>query len=392
MDARSNSQTAALPSAFAAVPAGIVAAIVGFASSFAIILKGLTGVGADPAQAASGLMALSLGMGLTGIVLSLRKRMPITIAWSTPGAALLASTGHVEGGFAAAVGAFLVAGALVVLSGLWKRLGGLVASIPGCLASAMLAGVLLDLCFAPVRAVGAMPALALPVVLAWLIVARFKRLYAVPVALVVAILLIAVTQRAPGLVLWSGPVFTAPVFSVPALVGIALPLFIVTMASQNIPGLAVLNANGYAPAPGPLLTSTGVVSMAAAPFGGHSICLAAITAALCAGRDAHPDPDRRYAAAVASGVTYVVFGLLSGAAMAFISLAPPLLIEAVAGLALLGAFGSALMAAIHEPADREAAVITFLVTASGLTLFGIGGAFWGLVAGGIVYALGRWRR
>jgi benzoate membrane transport protein len=255
----------------------------------------------------------------------------------------------------------------------------------------MLAGVLLDLCFAPVRAVGAMPALALPVVLAWLIVARFKRLYAVPVALLVAILLIVATTHAPGLALWSGPVLITPTFSIAALVGIALPLYIVTMASQNVPGLAVLNANGYAPSPGPLLTSTGLMSMAAAPFGGHSICLAAITAALCAGKDAHPDPSRRYVAAVAAGVTYVVLGLLSGAAIAFISLAPPLLIEAVAGLALLGAFGSAMMAAIQQPSDREAAVITFLVTASGLTLFGIGGAFWGLVAGGIVYGLGRWR-
>ena len=386
MDTRSNT-----PSTLAAAPAGIVAAIVGYASSFAIILKGLTGVGADPAQAASGLMALSLGLGLCGILLSLRTRMPITVAWSTPGAALLASTGHIEGGFAAAVGAFLVAGALVVLSGLWKRLGLLVAAIPGCLANAMLAGVLLDLCFAPVRAVGAMPALALPVVLAWLIVARFKRLYAVPVALLVAILLIVATTHAPGLALWSGPVLITPTFSIAALVGIALPLYIVTMASQNVPGLAVLNANGYAPSPGPLLTSTGLMSMAAAPFGGHSICLAAITAALCAGKDAHPDPSRRYVAAVAAGVTYVVLGLLSGAAIAFISLAPPLLIEAVAGLALLGAFGSAMMAAIQQPSDREAAVITFLVTASGLTLFGIGGAFWGLVAGGIVYGLGRWR-
>ncbi|MDI3308930.1 MAG: benzoate/H(+) symporter BenE family transporter, partial [Acetobacteraceae bacterium] len=174
-----------------------------------------------------------------------------------------------------------------------------------------------------------------------------------------------------------------------AIVGIALPLFLVTMASQNIPGMAVLNVNGYRPAPGPLFTVTGLFSLLAAPFGGHGVNLAAITAALCAGPEVHPDPTRRWPAAVVAGAVYVLFGLLAGAATAFVGAAPPILIQAVAGLALLGAFGGALMGAVAEPQDREAAIITFIVTASGLTVFGISGAFWGLLAGGAMRALGR---
>jgi benzoate membrane transport protein len=377
-----------------ALAAGVLAAFVGFASSFAVIIQGLTGVGASQAEAASGLMALSIAMGICAIVLSLRSKLPISVAWSTPGAALLATTGPVPGGFAAAVGAFLVTGALIVIAGLWKPLGRAVAAIPPALANAMLAGVLLGLCLAPVRAVAELPALGLVIVVAWAVVARIKRLYAVPVAALLTIaLIVATTHLAPdalGLP-WPMPVVVTPSFSLAAIIGIALPLFIVTMASQNIPGMAVLNANGYRPDAGRLFWSTGLFSLAAAPLGGHAVNLAAITAALCAGSDAHPDPQRRYWAAAVAGFVYILFGLVAGAATAFISASPPILIEAVAGLALLGAFGSALLAAMNAPADREAAVITFLVTASGLSFFGISGAFWGLVAGGAVLALTRWR-
>lgn len=376
-----------------AVAAGMLAAFVGFASSFAVIIRGLVSVGATQAQAASGLMALSLAMGLCGVLLSLRSRLPISAAWSTPGAALLATTGPAAGGFAAAVGAFLVCGALIVLAGLWKPLGRWVAAIPPPLANAMLAGVLLSLCIAPVRAVAEAPLLGLPVVLAWAVMARIRRLYAVPVAVAVAAVLIAATSHvAPAGSLWPAAVPVRPVFAFDAVVGIALPLFIVTMASQNIPGIAVLNVNGYRPPPGPLFRDTGVFSLLAAPFGGHAVNLAAITAAMCAGEDAHPDPTRRYWAAVTAGATYVLFGLCAVAATAFIAASPPILIEAVAGLALLGAFGSALMGAVADPQAREAAVITFLVTGSGVTLLGISGAFWGLVAGGAVMAGIRLRR
>lgn len=376
-----------------AVSAGLLAAIVGSSSSVAVVVKGLTGVGGSPAEVASGLMALSIAMGLCGIVLSLWTRMPVSIAWSTPGAALLANTAPVAGGFPAAVGAFLVAAALVVVAGLWRPLGRLVAAIPAPLANAMLAGVLLGLCLAPVRAVGQMPWQALTIIGVWAVVARWRRLYAVPAAVLVTVVLVALaapTGLATGQ-LWPQPVLVMPSLAPAALVGIALPLFIVTMASQNIPGMTVLAVNGYRPDFGLMLRTTGLFSLAAAPFGAHAINLAAITAALCAGEDADPDPKRRYWAGVVAGAAYLVFGLMAGAATAFITASPPVLIEAVAGLALLGALSNALATALAEPQHREAAIITFLVTGSGVTLLGIGGAFWGLVAGGAIMALARWR-
>jgi benzoate membrane transport protein len=320
--------------------------------------------------------------------------MPVSVAWSTPGAALLAASGPPAGGFAAAVGAFILCGGLIVLAGLWKPLGRAVAAIPAALANAMLAGVLLGLCLAPVRAVAQVPPAGLAIVLAWAVTARFSRLYAVPVALLVTLALVAFNT--PGAAfdaasLWRDPIWTMPRFTPAAMIGVALPLFIVTMASQNIPGMAVLAVNGFRPAPGPLFWGTGLLSLAAAPFGGHAVNLAAITAALCAGPDAGPDPAARYAAAVISGITYILLGLLAGAATAFIGASPPILIEAVAGLALLGTFGSAMLGALAEPREREAAVITFLVTASGVGFFGVSGAFWGLIAGGVMLALARWR-
>ncbi|MBL6458007.1 benzoate/H(+) symporter BenE family transporter [Belnapia sp. T6] len=377
-----------------ALAAGLLAGFVGFASSFAVVLQGLRAMGASPAQAASGLMALSIAMGLAGITLSLWRRMPISVAWSTPGAALLAASAMPEGGFPVAVGAFLVTGALLVLAGLWRPLGRLVAAIPPPLANAMLAGVLLGLCLAPVRAVAEAPAMGLAIILAWAVVGRVNRLLAVPAAVLVAGGLIAATiALPPGLWAAAGPVpdWVAPRFTLASAIGIALPLFIVTMASQNIPGMAVLNANGYRPQPGPLFAVTGLFTLAGAPLGGHAVNLAAITAALCANPEAEPDPARRWWAAVVAGAVYVGFGLLAGAAVAFVGAAPPVLIQAVAGLALLGAFGSAIAGAVAVPEQREAAVITFLVTASGLSLFGISGAFWGLLAGGAMLALHRRR-
>jgi benzoate membrane transport protein len=377
-----------------AAGAGLLAAFVGFASSFAVVVQGLVGIGASQAEAASGLMALSLAMGLCGIWLSLKTRLPVSIAWSTPGAALLATTGAVEGGFAGAVGAFLVCGLLILAAGLWKPLGRWVAAIPPALANAMLAGVLLTFCLAPVRAVAEGPLLALPVIVAWVLAWRFKRLFAIPAALLVALVMIALTTELPALdaaALLPRPVLVVPDLSLAAVVGIALPLFIVTMASQNIPGIAVLSANGYAPAPGPLFATTGVFPLLAAPFGGHAVNLAAITAALCAGEDAHRDPARRYWAAVVCGRAYVVFGLLAGAITAFVAAVPAYLILAVAGLALLGAFAAALTEALAAAEDRLAAVVTFLATASGLSFLGIGSAFWGLLAGLAVFALTRWR-
>jgi benzoate membrane transport protein len=375
---------------------GILTAFVGFASSFAVVLHGLQAVGASETQAASGLMALSISMGLCAIVLSIATRLPVSIAWSTPGGALLASTGLVEGGFNAAVGAFLVCAALIVIAGLFRPLGRAVAAIPAPLANAMLAGVLIGLCFAPVKAIGFNPLLGLPIALAWIVVGAFKRLWAVPAALAAFVLVLAFGVDIPEGGLASversllPPVeFVAPVFNLAAFISIALPLFIVTMASQNIPGIAVLKVNGYEPKPGPLFAVTGLFSLLSAPFGGHAVNLAAITAAMCAGHDAHPDPARRYWAALIAGIGYVIIGLLAGAVTAFVALAPPILIQAVAGLALVGAFSSSAMSAFQAPETREASAITFLVTASGVSFGGISGAFWGLLAGGLMMALSR---
>lgn len=374
--------------------AGLLAGFVGFASGFAVVLQGLRAMGASPAEATSGLMALSIAMGLGGIWLSARARLPISVAWSTPGAALLAGSVPPAGGFASAVGAFLLAGVLVVLAGLWRPLGRLVGSIPPALANAMLAGVLLPLCLAPVRAVADFPFLALPVILGWAVMGRFNRLWAVPVAVAIAVALIAATTAfsPPALAgLAPAPAWVMPVWEPAALLGLALPLFLVTMASQNIPGLAVLAAQGMRPAPGPLFLRTGLLSLAAAPFGGHAVNLAAITAAICANPDAHADPARRYWAAMVAGAVYILFGLAAGLVMALVSAAPPVLIQAVAGLALLGSLGGALHGAMAEPRARDAAAVTFVLAASGVAFLGIGGAFWGLLAGGAMRFLARWR-
>ena len=377
------------------IAAGMLAAVVGFASSFAVVVHGLVAAGADPAQAASGLTAASVAMGVCGIVLSLWLRMPISAAWSTPGAALLAASPPVAGGYPVVVGAFLLCGALIVLAGALKPLGRLVGGIPAPLASAMLAGVLLPLCLAPVHAVAVQPIAGLAIIATWALVGRVRRLLAVPAAVVVTGFCVALGQTLPASILadpWPHPSLTTPAFSMAAAVGTALPLFIVTMASQNIPGLAVLRINGYAPEPAPLLTVTGVGTLLAAPFCGITVNLAAITAALCAGPDAGADPSRRWIAALTTGVLYIAFGVFAGVATSFLAASPPVLIEAVAGLALLGALGAALHTATATTEAREPALVTFLVAAAGTTFLGVGGAFWGLLAGGAVMALTRLNR
>ena len=377
------------PSLTQPVLAGIVTALVGFTSSFAVILKGLAAVGATEAEAASGLMALSVAMGLAGVALSLGLRQPVSSAWSTPGAALLASTGAIVGGWPAAVGAFLLVGAALIAAGLFKPLGRAVAAIPAPLANAMLAGVLFWLCLAPVKALAESPIPAGLVIAAWLIVVRFKRAYATPAAALVAALIIL--WRAPSLAAGSAfplPVLVVPTFSLAAAASVALPLFVVTMASQNLPGVAVLRAYGYTPSPSLLIGVTGAFSALAAPFGGHAVNLSAITAAMCASPDASPDPRKRWIASFTAGLVYVALGLAAGAVVKFAAGAP-VLVEAVAGLALLGALGGALHNALAEAEGREAALATFLVAASGVSFFGIGGAFWGLVAGIVVRVVTR---
>lgn len=374
------------------VSTGFVVAIVGFFSSFPILLQGLISVGASDGEAASGLMAATVAMGLTGIAFSLWRKQPISVAWSTPGVALLAVTAPVEGGFAGAVAGFLIAGGLTMVAGLWRPLGRLATRIPAPLAQAMLAGVLISLCIVPFRAMAETPYVALPIVLTWFFAGRFNRLFAVPAAVVAALVVIgAATEfRLPlpeTALTWPIPI--APEFSLSALLGIGLPLFIVTMATQNIPGIAILRSFGYTPPPGPLLTGVGGASVATAPLGAPATCLAAITAAMCSNDESYPDPRRRYWSAVMAGSFYCLFGLFAAVITGVAAVAPPMVLATLTGVALIGVLANSAAAALEQPEYREAAAVTFLATASGMTVFGLSAAVWGLILGGIVLAVTR---
>jgi len=373
-----------------AVVAGTVAAVVGFTSSFAVVLAGLRAAGATPSQAASGLLALSVLMGVACIGLSARHRMPITAAWSTPGAALLVTTGAVTGGWPAAVGAFLVAAALVVLTGLWGGLGRLIAAIPPAVAQAMLAGILVPLCLAPVTATAARPLLLLPTIGVWLALTALGSRWASPAALVTAlgtaVLRTALDGSLPDPTAWWPRLeLVVPSLGWQGIIGLALPLWIVTMASQNVPGVAVMASFGYAVPWRSAMTVTGLGSAVAAPAGGHLLNLAAISAALAAGPAAHPDPARRWIAGVSAGSTYVGLGLVSAALTSVVVAAPPGLVEAAAGLALLATLAAALRAALADETTREAAVVTFVVAVSGVTVAGVGAAFWAVLVGLVVH-------
>jgi len=378
------------------ISAGVVAALVGSTSSFAVVLTGLTAVGATPRQAASGLLVLSLTQAIGMIWLSSRYRIPLVLAWSTPGAALLAGTASLDGGWPVAVGAFIVAGAAYVVTGLWPALGRLIALIPGPIAQAMLAGVILELCLAPATALRDNPWAILPIAIVWLAGVRFAPRWAVPAAFLAAGIVIGVDMvrhgtTIPGSSLVPELAFTAPQWSWAAMIGIALPLYIVTMASQNVPGVAIMTSLGYdVPWRGSIVTA-GVATMAGATAGGHSVNLAAISAALAAGPPAGPDPRRRWIAAQSAGWTYLVLAAAAAALAALVAVAPVGVIATVAGLALLGTLADALEGAVTERTAREAAVITFLVAASGITVGGIGSAFWALVAGLVVHVVLVWR-
>lgn len=368
------------------VLAGILTALVGFTSSFAVVLTGLRAVGASPAEAASGLLAVCVTQGLGILWLTRRHKIPLTLAWSTPGAALLASTGTVAGGWAAAVGAFLVVGLLVVITGLWPRLGGLIAAIPAPIAQAMLAGVVLGLCLAPLRGLAAYPWSVGPVMLTWLILLRLARKWAVPAAFAVTLAVVGVDVARHGFT--GSPLphldWTAPAITWAGMLGIALPLYVVTMAGQNVPGVAIMKSYGYQVPWRETMAVTGVGTVAGALAGGHAVNLAAITASLAASPDAHPDPHRRWVASHTAGWAYLALGLLSAALTAFVAAAPADVVSAVAGLALLGTLSASLGGAMSAAEGREAAAITFVVAASGLSFLGIGAAFWALAAGLLV--------
>lgn len=364
--------------------AGIVCALVGWTGAAAVVLAGLRGVGATPSEAASGLLAVTVTMALGTIWLARRHRIPILLAWSTPGAALLASTGVVHGGWPAAIGAFLITGGLILLTGLWPRLGALIASIPTPIAQAMLAGILLELCLTPVRGFVAHPWQVGPIVLVWLAFRRFAPKWAAPAAFAAALVVIGIVAAGAGGVhgsLLPHLRWTTPRFTSAALLSLAVPLYIVTMAGQNVPGTAVLATYGYQVPWGETMATTGAGTILGAFAGGHAINLAAISAALVAAPSADPDPDTRWTAAVSAGLALLIFALLSGALATLISVASPEVFGAVAGLALLGTLAAALAGALAGEHDREAAAITFVVAASATTFLGVSSAFWALLAG-----------
>ena len=334
-------------------------------------------------------------MGLTSIGLSLRYRMPIVTAWSTPGAALLA-TSLVGVPMSDAIGAFVFCGLLIVLSGVTGWFERIIDRIPVPLASALLAGVLTRFGVDAFAAIGAQPQLVLAMFATYLAGRRWLPRYAVIAVLLVDMLVAAASGliRSESVALTIAvPQFVTPTFSVPVLIGVGLPLFIVTMASQNVPGVAVLKASGYAPPISSVVTWTGVATMLLAPFGAYALNLAAITAALCTGPGAHPAPGRRYTAAVAAGAFYCVVGLLGASVALLFAALPKELIVTIAGLALLATIGNGLAAATIDERWREPALVTFLVTLSGVTVAGIGPAFWGLVAGVVAaFVLGAFRR
>ncbi|MGN6306585.1 MAG: benzoate/H(+) symporter BenE family transporter [Mesorhizobium sp.] len=369
-----------------------VAAIVGFGGTLAIIIAAAAAVGATQVETASWVTAICLAMAVETGWLSWRTKMPVITAWSTPGAALIAASS----GFTMpeAVGAFIVTGVLLVATGLFRPLTRLIAKIPGSVASGMLAGIVVTFAMNAAKTVPVDPWLILPLVAAFFLVRLWNPSLSVLVVLVGGVLAVLLTGRVGGLpapelstLTWIWPQFT-----VSAIVGLALPLYLVTMASQNLSGLAVLRADGYEPPPGPLIGVTGLVSVLTAPFGASTTNLAAISAAICTGPDVHPDPAERWKTGPFYALAYLVFAAFGASLVAIFAVLPQSLIVLVAGLALLGSLANALAIALRDEAGRMAATVTFAVTASGLALFGVGSAFWGLVAGLAVVGLDRLKK
>jgi benzoate membrane transport protein len=367
----------------AAVVAGFVAMLVGYTSSLVLMFQAGQNAGLSTGQISSWIWALSIGMAVTTIGLSLKYRTPIVIAWSTPGAALLV-TSLPSVPYSDAVGAFVICAVLLALCGLTGSVDRLLRRVPPALAAALLAGILFRIGIEICTAAQHQTALVLGMALAYLVAKRLWPRYCVLVALMVGLMLAA----GLGLLDFHGlrlelaiPVWTVPTFSLAATIGIAIPLFVVAMASQNMPGIAVLRTDGYDVPASPLIATTGIASLLLAPFGSHGINLAAISAAICTGPQAHEDASKRYTAAVWCGLFYGMAGLFGATLAALFASLPGELVISVAALALLGSIMNGLHGALADPGQREPALITFLVTASGLTLAGIGSAFWGLVAG-----------
>ena len=376
--------------------AGFVAVLVGFTSSVAIVFQAAQSFGATPAQITSWIWALGLGMGLCSLVPSLLLRKPVMVAWSTPGAAVL-STAGAAGSFSMgeAVGAFMVCSLLVILVGATRALERVADRIPMEIASALLAGVLARFGIQAFAAAQTALPLVLLMVGAYLVARRMAGRYAVVFTLMVGILWVLIT----GQMAWSMepvrlamPVFVAPQWSVSAIVSLAIPLFVVTMASQNLPGMAVIRASGYELPVSRLITMTGWASLVLAPFGAFALNFSAITAAICMGPEAHEDRSKRYTAAASCGAIYIVIGLFGALVTGLLTSFPKELVVAIAGIALLSTIGNGLASALREERHREPALITFLVTLSGITLMDIGSAFWGVVAGSLALFVQQYKQ
>jgi len=376
--------------------AGFVAVLVGFTSSVALVFQAARAFGATPEQITSWMWALGLGMGLCSLVPSIVLRQPVMVAWSTPGAAVLAGAG-VAGGFGMgeAIGAFMACALLITLAGMTGWFERVMNRIPMEIASALLAGVLARFGMQAFTALQTALPLVLVMLGSYLLARRLLPRYAVVLTLVAGVAWAA----GSGQMRWSQvqfalamPVFTAPQFSLSAFMSLALPLFIVTMASQNLPGVAVMRATGYQLPVSRLITMTGLATLVLAPFGAFALNFSAITAAICMGPEAHADKARRYTAAAACGVLYVVVGIFGAVVTGLLTAFPQELVVAIAGLALLGAIGGGLASALQQESHREAALITFLVTLSGVTLAGVGSAFWGVVAGSLALLVQQYGR
>ncbi|QIK14023.1 benzoate/H(+) symporter BenE family transporter [Leclercia sp. 29361] len=374
---------------FPTLLSGFVAVLVGYASSAAIIWQAAAAAGATAPQIAGWMTSLGIGMGISTLALSWWYKAPVLTAWSTPGAALLATS--LQGvTLSETIGIFIFANALILICGISGLFARLMKIIPHSLAAAMLAGVLLRFGLQAFSNLEGHLLLCGSMLLAWLVTKAFAPRYAIVATLLVGGAVAAlkgdvVTEQLSFAVVM--PEFIAPTFNMTTLVSIGLPFFLVTMASQNAPGFATLKASGYPVAVSPLMVFTGGLALLLSPFGVYSICIAAITAAICQSPDAHPDASKRWLAAAAAGVFYLMAGIFGGSISGLMAALPLSWIQTLAGLALLGTIGGSLHQALHNEAERDAAIVTFLLTASGATLAGIGSAFWGLVAGGVCYAL-----
>ncbi|QIB52214.1 MULTISPECIES: benzoate/H(+) symporter BenE family transporter [Pseudomonas] len=381
-------------SSLSSITAGFVAMLTAYSSSLVLIIQAGQAAGLSDVRIASWVWAISIGMAVCTIGLSLRYRAPIVVAWSTPGAALLI-TSLPNVAFAEAIGAFLFCGVLLLVTGLTGSFERLIRRLPASLAAALLAGILFRITSEIFVAIEHQTLLVLGMFGSYLLGKRWSPRYAVLSALLTGSVLAYFNNlfSLPA-VDWALtlPTLTAPQLSFTALLSIGLPLYIVAMASQNLPGMAVLRASGYEVKASPLLSATGLASLLLAPFGSHGINLAAISAALCTGPEAHPDPARRYTAALWCGLFYCLIGLFAGSLTTLFLALPGALVLSVAALALLGSIADGLSRAMAEPADREAALITFLISASGMTLFSVGSAFWGLVAGLVSLGVLRWKK